>query len=309
MNEFKGKKQESTNHESELEKTLNESPQKQITQFIKTNPDSDIPSYLVKELLNYTSKLEITNKELANNEGKDELTGLITNGFVYNQFKEKLLNGYKTLKTNSNINEINYAFIMLDADDFTNGNTIKGHYFMDGVLKDIAEILKDHTRKDDLVARLGGEEFSIICDLPSEENVLKKAKQIKNAIANYKFNDGYKQTVSVGADVYKLTDNDVKVLDKIFKEYDMRFKNCIENQRSNIVVAKNLAIDKYLKPIYENLRENSDNVTYQSKNSGKNNAFLYDPNMDYETHRVEYSIKKKGVHIQENKITPIQKLG
>ena len=55
--------------------------------------------------------------------------------------------------------EKNFALMMIDLDNFKSVNDILGHPIGDKLLKQIASTLSDLFRKDDLVGRLGGDEF------------------------------------------------------------------------------------------------------------------------------------------------------
>ena len=57
-------------------------------------------------------------------------------------------------------NEI--TFLMVDIDDFKKVNDTKGHQKGDKILYSVAKILKQYTRKNDIVYRYGGEEFGVI---------------------------------------------------------------------------------------------------------------------------------------------------
>ena len=278
-----------------IEDRLEYNPHSEIEDYMKDNPNRSIPSELVHSLLRYSRELEKSNTLFLKNEGKDSLTGLYENGVVFEKFKDLMLKSYKELKVNNKTDEIKYSFTMLDADDFTTGNSKKGHLFMDGVLIDLANIIKDTTRKKDLTARLGGEEMGAICRIKKDADALYIANNIRKTIESYDFQDGFKQTVSVGADIYTFNLDDVKALDKIFVKYDEKFNNTINDSRQGIEKVKQEAIDNYLLPIFNNLRDNSDNATYESKNKGKNLAFMFDKNVDYSKHRTEYDLKKKGL--------------
>jgi diguanylate cyclase (GGDEF)-like protein len=57
------------------------------------------------------------------------------------------------------------SVIMFDIDRFKQTNSILGHLGANEVLKGLADVLRSHLRRDDLVCRWGGEEFSVL--LPS----------------------------------------------------------------------------------------------------------------------------------------------
>lgn len=52
-----------------------------------------------------------------------------------------------------------WAFVYLDLDNFKQVNDTAGHYVGDTVLRAFGTLLQTHARHDDLVGRLGGEEF------------------------------------------------------------------------------------------------------------------------------------------------------
>lgn len=53
------------------------------------------------------------------------------------------------------------VFMLLDLDHFKQLNDTLGHMCGDEALKDVAEILKSHFRRYDIVCRLGGDEFVV----------------------------------------------------------------------------------------------------------------------------------------------------
>ena len=55
-----------------------------------------------------------------------------------------------------------YTVLIGDLDSFKYINDTHGHSFGDRVLQDVAAVLRDNTRTDDMVARWGGEEFLIL---------------------------------------------------------------------------------------------------------------------------------------------------
>lgn len=57
-----------------------------------------------------------------------------------------------------------YSMILFDLDHFKEANDQYGHLFGDEVLKYVAKKLKDNLRKDDTMARIGGDEFMLFVE-------------------------------------------------------------------------------------------------------------------------------------------------
>ena len=60
--------------------------------------------------------------------------------------------------------------MVLDVDDFKKINDSNGHMFGDSVLKAVAGILTRQFRSEDILARIGGDEFMISCQVPWKGN-------------------------------------------------------------------------------------------------------------------------------------------
>ena len=72
--------------------------------------------------------------------------------------------------------------LMADVDHFKRINDTHGHQAGDAVLRHVAEVLQATARRGDLVSRLGGEEFVVICLDTSEAGVLQLAERLRVAI-------------------------------------------------------------------------------------------------------------------------------
>ncbi len=75
------------------------------------------------------------------------------------------------------------SLIMLDIDRFKAVNDTHGHAAGDEVLRHLADILRRDKRGNDLVGRLGGEEFSLLLPEASPDEALNLAERIRAAIA------------------------------------------------------------------------------------------------------------------------------
>lgn len=89
-----------------------------------------------------------------------------------------------------------FAVLMLDLDDFKRLNDEYGHLHGDDVLANVAGVLSDGVRADDLVARYGGEEFVVAMPGISLSGAIEVAERLRGAIA-----EATPTTVSVGCAV------------------------------------------------------------------------------------------------------------
>ena len=93
------------------------------------------------------------------------------------------------------------AFLLLDIDYFKEVNDNFGHIKADYILKEFARFLSSNIDNDALLGRYGGDEFIILLNNKTDEQVINEAKRIKEIIYNKKFhqdNNIVKLTVSIG---------------------------------------------------------------------------------------------------------------
>jgi diguanylate cyclase (GGDEF)-like protein len=76
------------------------------------------------------------------------------------------------------------SFVMTDIDDFKKINDTFGHPIGDEVLRRIGTIFRENTRKFDVTARFGGEEFAIVLPNTAPEMALVVAEKIRKCIEN-----------------------------------------------------------------------------------------------------------------------------
>ena len=131
-------------------------------------------------------------RKLAYQATHDALTGLI-NRREFERHVEETLQDAKTSDTN-------HAFCYMDLDQFKVVNDTCGHIAGDGLLVELATLIKNRVNENDTVARLGGDEFGILIrNVPlSEGRVM--AEEIRNRVRDYRFMwDG--QTFEVGISI------------------------------------------------------------------------------------------------------------
>jgi diguanylate cyclase (GGDEF)-like protein len=99
----------------------------------------------------------------------DSLTGLLNHRSFHEHLLQALQEASRTHRP--------VAVLMLDIDDFKRINDVHGHGVGDEVLRELAETLRTCVRPNDVVCRLGGEEFGVImgaCDAVDAHNVAER---------------------------------------------------------------------------------------------------------------------------------------
>lgn len=97
------------------------------------------------------------------------------------------------------------AVVFIDVNRFKQINDIYGHFAGDMVLIDIANQLKEHTRVNDYISRLAGDEFTMILpgvDENSLPNILANLSERLHREVNLPNNDQIEYSVSIGAALF-----------------------------------------------------------------------------------------------------------
>lgn len=137
---------------------------------------------------------------------------------------------------NARENKPSISLILIDIDHFKNINDTYGHEVGDTVLIQIAQILKNEMREQDLVARWGGEEFLIIMPNATPNDAMISAKRIQTALAQFpwdkSFNFSLTPTISAGISVFD-EDEDLNLA---VNRADKALYRCKESGRNRIEV-------------------------------------------------------------------------
>ncbi|MCR2511987.1 GGDEF domain-containing protein, partial [Salmonella enterica] len=77
------------------------------------------------------------------------------------------------------------ALLVIDADNFKNINDLYGHHAGDKALTAIVSALRSSLRVDDLIGRIGGEEFAVFLsntDMAEAQNIAEQLRKSVEAI-------------------------------------------------------------------------------------------------------------------------------
>lgn len=133
------------------------------------------------------------------------------------------------------------ALFIIDLDNFKDINDNLGHLFGDGVLIEVAREIKSLFRKDDIVGRIGGDEFIVFMkSIKSKDIIAKKAKLLNKILKrSYKgTNNEYTISGSIGISLFP---NSGGTFPKMFQKADaaayyckQEGKNCYKIYDNNI---------------------------------------------------------------------------
>jgi diguanylate cyclase (GGDEF)-like protein len=109
----------------------------------------------------------------------DPLTGLLNRRYLDERLIEEM---NRARRHRSPI-----SLMMIDVDNFKSYNDSFGHLAGDAALKTVSDAMKDTLRADDVAARFGGEEFSILLPRTNIEEAAAIAERIRMRIEHTKF--------------------------------------------------------------------------------------------------------------------------
>lgn len=183
-----------------------------------------------KRLMDQTMSQQRYMRELAM---KDQLTGLYNRHFLVEVSPSKL---NEALRHN-----IPCSLILIDVDKFKLINDNYGHETGDIVLKEIANVLLNSTREDDVAARLGGEEFLLMLSHCDESNAYTKAENIRLIIENL-YPSNISVTVSLG--VVEVERNIRENFSDLFRAADKAVYHAKSTGRNRVVAYSQLMLEK-----------------------------------------------------------------
>lgn len=178
------------------------------------------------------ANLRISKKREQHLATHDMLTGLPNRQLFYDRFDQALANARRC--------SCKMAIMFLDLDNFKQINDSLGHDVGDRLLRSVAKRLSANIRQSDTVARIGGDEFTVIINNLSSLNAMHtiSAKIFKTMAADYILDQHrLPVTTSMGVAVYPDDGNDRDIL---LKKADLAMYHAKKLGRNSLQVYKDV---------------------------------------------------------------------
>ncbi|WP_076409565.1 GGDEF domain-containing protein [Shewanella sp. UCD-KL12] len=154
--------------------------------------------------------LHHANEAIAHLANHDPLTGLYNRRAIFKQMEAKLLEQEQE--------QLQLAVFYIDLEGFREINETYGHLHGDKILKDVASRIKQVTHQQEVVARIGGDEFIILSSFPppsinmnAQSILINRSKQL---LADFKMTidvEGYSLPISANIGHYLVENTDMEL--------------------------------------------------------------------------------------------------
>jgi len=225
----------------------------------------------------------------------DELTGLMKRTLFHKKLKELIDNSTKSNKR--------VAILSIDLNLFKSINDTYGHDAGDAVLKRVAKNLLQSLRKDDIVARFGGDEFVVaIGYLKRHNHILSFLKRIEDSFLEpllYIDNSSEYHipiSLSIGITFYSKESNDIST-QKLLKQAD----------KAMYMAKKSKRMYSFFDSSKESSLETKEKKAQEINQAIKHNEFIlyYQPTIDIKTNKVvAFEALVRWNHPQKGIMTP-----
>ena len=178
--------------------------------IIPVTKDSNVyENIIICQDITFLKKIE---KELEHASMHDSLTGLPNRTLLLKKIDKAVQKSKESGES--------FALCSIDLDKFKAINDTYGHHAGDMLLKHVAKLFPYVIRKNDTVARVGGDEFIILFDNIKEQSEIEKKiasikKIVSNMPLNYTENDTIFFNLSIGVSYYPEDTKDIQELFKI----------------------------------------------------------------------------------------------
>ncbi|HJL16583.1 MAG TPA: GGDEF domain-containing protein [Sandaracinaceae bacterium LLY-WYZ-13_1] len=130
--------------------------------------------------------------------------------------------------------ERTFSLVLFDIDHFKRINDTYGHLAGDSVLRQLGALVRNRVRRDDVPARTGGEEFSVIVPEVGHTGALNLAEKLRAAVEGAVFRfEGTQIPVTISVGVAEWTD-DIQDPQDLVKRADERLYEAKRGGRNQV---------------------------------------------------------------------------
>lgn len=184
---------------------------------------STLVYYVFKHLSLSRDQMQILKEQAC----MDFLTGVHNKRNFDSLYDEEI----KKIKNKDNV----FSVLIIDIDYFKNINDTYGHLSGDRVLKDLGHILTMFAKKNEIVGRIGGEEFCVLLRGYSKDEAVEFGENLRKYIEQTKFIiSSQKQihvTISIGI---SSNENDNVDIDSVREIADQNLYKCKKSGRNRV---------------------------------------------------------------------------
>lgn len=149
---------------------------------------------------------------------------------LYN--RETFIEKVKTALKENRGSRYKSAFLIIDLDYFKDVNDRMGHRMGDIVLQEVANVLRDFFRKEDIVGRIGGDEFVVfaqnIQNIPAFE---RRIKELNELLCRNYYKDGKNVKISASIGIM-MTASDCLTFQALYEKADHALYNVKQSGRN-----------------------------------------------------------------------------
>jgi diguanylate cyclase (GGDEF)-like protein len=147
-----------------------------------------------EEIQQYVAQLAIMNRKLEQAAFTDALTNLPNRRYATDRLKQEWAASIRSQRP--------LSCMIMDIDHFKQVNDTYGHDVGDVVLQETAAVLKKSLRLNDVVCRLGGEEFLVICADTDVRGAVVCAERLRRAVETHIIKTlGFNRSVTISVGV------------------------------------------------------------------------------------------------------------
>lgn len=190
------------------------------------NSSDEITNFL--GIMQDVTELRESTEKITYQATHDQLTGLINRA----EFERRL----EGMLDSARLQDETHTLCFIDLDQFKIINDTNGHVAGDELLRQLGALMRQHIRKSDVLARIGGDEFAILFENCTSDEAVHNAEKIRTELAEHPFVwEGRTYNVGMSAGLTEITPHSPNTTE-LLREADAACYTSKETGRNRITV-------------------------------------------------------------------------